>query len=193
MPDIFIRILFILKRKYKRTEVLAFLCNRKRKNTCVNGPSSKKIRLTKLAEEFEKLETLEHELEAKKLSLKLKHNKATNDLAKEFNERSEELRKLIRKDEENLAKENQTNTSQKQSLQHEIQTHVTSRTPASVPECPICLESLYPPTRLYNCPEGHVVCWECRPKVTICSLCREPFQGRATAMEQYLRAQFGVQ
>ena len=93
------------------------------------------------------------------------------------------------------------NKSRNQSIQHKKQKEAMENetkacagpapTPTPAPECPICLESLAPPARLYNCPEGHLLCSECRTKVEVCQLCRKPVQGRATAMEQYLTAVYG--
>ena len=31
-------------------------------------------------------------------------------------------------------------------------------------ECPVCFELSRPP--IFQCPEGHIICNECRPKVT---------------------------
>ncbi|KAI1725969.1 seven in absentia protein family domain-containing protein [Ditylenchus destructor] len=37
-------------------------------------------------------------------------------------------------------------------------------------ECPVCLEHMLPP--YLQCPSGHLVCGNCRPKVTCCPTCR---------------------
>jgi len=42
-------------------------------------------------------------------------------------------------------------------------------------ECPICFELSRPP--VYQCPEGHIICHRCRPKVTRCPVCRFVFKG----------------
>lgn len=42
-------------------------------------------------------------------------------------------------------------------------------------ECPICFELSRPP--IYQCPEGHIICSECRPRVTRCPVCRFVFLG----------------
>ena len=63
------------------------------------------------------------------------------------------------------------------------------------PNCPVCFDSLKPPTRILQCINGHLVCEKCRmqPQVEVCPTCRECFTGRATAMEQHLRALFQVE
>jgi hypothetical protein len=34
--------------------------------------------------------------------------------------------------------------------------------PAS-PECPVCMEEMAPPTRIFQCGTGHLLCGVCRP------------------------------
>ena len=41
-------------------------------------------------------------------------------------------------------------------------------------ECPICFELSRPP--VYQCPEGHIICGNCRPRVTRCPVCRFVFK-----------------
>ena len=61
-----------------------------------------------------------------------------------------------------------------------------------VPECPICLEEMSPPTRIFTCANGHLICSNCRARVTVCT-CRKEYLGRATAVEQMLRQMFNCQ
>lgn len=42
-------------------------------------------------------------------------------------------------------------------------------------ECPICFELARPP--IFQCPEGHILCGSCRPRVTRCPVCRFVFKG----------------
>ena len=41
-------------------------------------------------------------------------------------------------------------------------------------ECPICWELSRPP--VYQCPEGHIICHKCRPRVSRCPVCRFVFK-----------------
>ena len=41
-------------------------------------------------------------------------------------------------------------------------------------ECPICFELSRPP--VYQCPEGHIICGNCRPRVSRCPVCRFVFK-----------------
>ena len=40
--------------------------------------------------------------------------------------------------------------------------------------CPVCLMLLTPPTRIFQCPEGHILCEECKenPAMVHCPQCR---------------------
>jgi len=60
------------------------------------------------------------------------------------------------------------------------------------PECPVCSDSMRPPTRILQCIGGHLVCEKCARQVDrfICPTCDQEFSGRATAMEQFLRTLF---
>jgi len=61
-----------------------------------------------------------------------------------------------------------------------------------VPECPVCLARLVPPTRIHHCVSGHLVCGACRPRLARCVQCRQRYTGRATAMEQLLRQMLNI-
>ena len=41
--------------------------------------------------------------------------------------------------------------------------------------CPVCLMLLTPPTRIFQCPEGHILCEECKenPAMVHCPQCRQ--------------------
>jgi len=42
------------------------------------------------------------------------------------------------------------------------------------PECPLCMEIMTPPKKIYQCSEGHMVCSVCKPKMqnNLCATCR---------------------
>jgi len=40
-------------------------------------------------------------------------------------------------------------------------------------ECPICMEVCTPP--IFCCDEQHIICSSCRPQVSVCPECREPY------------------
>jgi len=60
----------------------------------------------------------------------------------------------------------------------------------SIPECPVCLEEMAPPTRIFQCRNGHLLCETCKIGLNpcICPKCRQEMTGRATDMENFLRS-----
>jgi len=58
------------------------------------------------------------------------------------------------------------------------------------PQCIKCWESLSPPSAIYQCLGGHVICEECHGRAgqEKCPSCNVSFGGRATALESYLRS-----
>ena len=55
--------------------------------------------------------------------------------------------------------------------------------PCPVPECPVCLEPMV--GQIFNCPNGHLICGDCRAQVVgnICTICRDQYVGRASETE----------
>jgi len=51
-------------------------------------------------------------------------------------------------------------------------------------ECPICFELSRPP--IYQCPEGHIICNNCRPRVSRCPVCRFVFQGMPDIRNRFI-------
>jgi len=60
-------------------------------------------------------------------------------------------------------------------------------------ECPVCLNEMKPPVRIWQCSEGHPVCDSCqkRPQVQQCPTCRRPVTGRNILAEKIAMAVFG--
>ena len=143
-------------------------------------------------------------------SMKKKHEKQTQQLVgKQFKEtRALETRhkyqlKLLQKqqtEERSKAEMKRVATRKeleqlKESLEHLMTDNpVTPATPPPppCPSCPVCFEVLKPPVRILQCINGHLVCERCRsqPQIEVCPTCRKYIVGRATAMEQHLRALF---
>merc|ERR1712233_235883 len=70
-------------------------------------------------------------------------------------------------------------------------------------ECPICMEVMAPPSRIWQCKVGHVICEPCKDKVkkqtstttpvSICPTCKTaPFIGRNLALERISRSLFAT-
>lgn len=52
-------------------------------------------------------------------------------------------------------------------------------------ECPICLDLMLPPRKIFQCIQGHPTCsWCLSQGLTFCPTCRGPFMGRARNMER---------
>ena len=63
------------------------------------------------------------------------------------------------------------------------------------PPCPICFEEMSHETKIAQCINGHLLCWNCKEKMSKndCPSCGQPVDGRAFGMESYLRTLFGFQ
>jgi hypothetical protein len=65
-------------------------------------------------------------------------------------------------------------------------------------ECPICMEVMAPPSRIWQCKMGHVICESCKDRVSLengaqppCPTCKTaPFIGRNLALERVARSLF---
>jgi len=57
-------------------------------------------------------------------------------------------------------------------------------------ECPVCLEEMRPPRRIWQCSDGHPLCENCRkkPEMNTCPTCRKYLVGRSTIAEKLARA-----
>ena len=49
------------------------------------------------------------------------------------------------------------------------------RTSPPTPDCPICYEPMTPPTRIFQCGAGHLVCGACKPKLQVFHLVHHYF------------------
>jgi len=65
--------------------------------------------------------------------------------------------------------------------------------PCSDLECPICLEEMKPPMRIWQCLSGHPVCDTCMrsPRVTACPTCRQKIVGRNVLAEKLAKSMYG--
>lgn len=55
-------------------------------------------------------------------------------------------------------------------------------------ECPVCLELAWPPRRIYQCREGHIICEVCKanPALKVCPMCRIPLANNLTSRNRQL-------
>merc|ERR1711862_193415 len=68
-------------------------------------------------------------------------------------------------------------------------------------ECPICMEVMAPPSKIWQCKVGHVICEDCKERVKkqtstttpVCTICKSvPIIGRNLALERISRSLFGT-
>ena len=171
------------------------------------------LALRKIAEELENIEAIEAVMESEKETLCKQQEKEIKKQDEEQNRKKEnflktqkvafekfvqdqnkEQRSLTdkhRMEIEEFERTSLNNKKRQNELQTNIQKHLNlSATPDSssdIPECPVCLEDMKPPLKVFTCRNGHLVCSTCRPKVSLCTNCREEYTGRATAVEQIIR------
>jgi len=116
-----------------------------------------------------------------------RHAKECEDLAKKHKDEVEGLNKKIAKNKRKI-----------NDLEKAMQSRLEFPRGPKVPECPVCLEEMSPPTEIFSCRNGHLVCGECKPKLTanadsMCTTCRTvKYMGRATAVEQMIREMFDI-
>ena len=60
-----------------------------------------------------------------------------------------------------------------------------------IPECPVCLDEMLPPKKIYQCEEGHLLCSDCRPKLKTkaCVTCtnKSGYKSRSRFIEDIVR------
>jgi len=126
-------------------------------------------------ENLRKLEDMKLENEDEEKKLKEKNQRKLSMLMEE--NKVQEALMLAKHEEE-----------EKAVWKEECERHVPSA--AQVPECPVCLEEMVPPTRIFQCRNGHLICETCKSGLSpcICPKCRQEVTGRATDMEAFLRS-----
>merc|ERR1719500_385044 len=132
----------------------------------------------------EKEEKLKNEIREKEEAMKVEKERVLSLLLEE-NESQEALMLAKHEGEERAARkaaelENERNASLRPSAPSQTQ----------VPECPVCLEEMAPPTRIFQCRNGHLICEPCKTglRPCICPKCRQEMTGRATDTEAILRS-----
>lgn len=62
------------------------------------------------------------------------------------------------------------------------------RSTYSLLECPVCLELAWPPKKIFQCREGHIVCDTCKanPNLKTCPMCRISFSNNLTSRNRSL-------
>ena len=138
------------------------------------------------------MESLKKEKEEAKIQLKRRREA----LDEEKRKRSWNLSRLLKENEikrkEMLEKHRQEVDEEMRSTRKRKRASVeveeqTSNHP-SPPECPVCFTEMAPPTKIFQCSNGHHICESCKSKLDPfkCPKCRKRMIGRATDMENFL-------
>ena len=150
----------------------------------VTAEEINKMTKVQIAQELEDVDEVEKNILEDQHEMKTRHSKEYEDLIKKQADEVDCLDKQIVR-----------NKRKRSDLEKAMQSRLKLPRAPKTPECPVCLEEMRPPTKIFNCHNGHLVCEVCRPKVIddMCITCRTvKYMGRATAVEQMIREMFGL-
>ena len=108
----------------------------------------------------------------------------------------EELESLVREKAKKEKKHTETIIQLKEDLvKAERQRVIAQKEEDDQFACPVCMELLKPPLRIFQCPEGHILCENCKenPSLVHCPQCRVPLEkncSRNRALEEVARTFF---
>ena len=155
-----------------------------------NSNNLDSMSLKEIAEELDSIEEIDAVMQTEKDILNDTHKEEITN-----------LRSLHRDEMTGLERKIEQNKTRQDNLKRIMQDRLTSTTSSAssafkdsstnIPECPACLEEMRPPLQIFNCRNGHLVCSNCRPRVSNCTMCRQEYTGRATAVEQMIRQIIG--
>jgi len=129
-------------------------------------------------EEEEELEMLEEKHRKEREEVELRYQKDVEELSEDFRQELDHLVDSLRKTKLVLASCDET-----------VEAEVVEQSRGEL-ECPVCMEPMRPPRRIWQCSDGHPVCEFCRkkPQVNCCPTCRKYLVGRSTIAEKLARA-----
>jgi len=201
---------------YRKEEVLRELVNHQRVSLDVGGPETdqrfgdllsivKKARERRAKvsrsrvsrEQSERFKLLVEQNEEKEKTLREENLRKLEDMKLENEDEEKKLKEKNQRKLSMLMEENKVQEAlmlakheeeEKAVWKEECERHVPSA--VQVPECPVCLEEMVPPTRIFQCRNGHLICETCKSGLSpcICPKCRGEIIGRATDMEAFLRS-----
>jgi len=143
--------------------------------------SKNEERVEKLRKEYQEKER--RILEENKANVVNQRKKHEVSLALLLSKNEAELSKMMKRQKEEKMRESKKRKAD--------QLEATAQNQLGAPECPVCLDAMTPPTRIFQCVNGHHVCESCKPKLNPalhCAICRKKIIGRATDMENFLQA-----
>ena len=63
---------------------------------------------------------------------------------------------------------------------------------ARILECPVCLEAPTSPP-IYRCDNGHIICKDCKKKITHCPLCQTLYDGKRCLTSENIVSEIHIQ
>ena len=128
------------------------------------------------------VEELDKEFEDKMAALEKEKEEKKSDISEKVKVKKERQLEVDHKAVEKLEKEHksvrerlmeemwgQADEGEQDNKQpnHHDQPNSAPPPPPPAPDCPICFESMTPPTRIFQCGNGHLVCGGCKPKLKV--------------------------
>ena len=92
-------------------------------------------------------------------------------------------RRQIREEMEHMYKQKPQGQDRNKHKEDNKYVTLQSRQMLKLLECPVCLEVAWPPKKIFQCMQGHIICNGCRKhlKVTKCPICRQQLKASNTA------------
>lgn len=143
-----------------------------------------KMTRVEIAQELEDVDKVEKNILENQHDMKTRHTKEYEDLVKRQADEVDSLDKQMVK-----------NKRKRLDLEKAMQSRLKLPRAPQTPECPVCFEEMKPPTHIFSCHNGPLICGVCRSKVIddMCTSCRTvKYMGRATAVEQMLNDMFSA-
>jgi len=107
-------------------------------------------------------------------SVKSRILKQQIDLSKEEIEKSRQRVEMIKDKIDNVFKSKASSATESDPFLSHLEKQISQKTTEL--ECPVCFIVCQPP--ILRCPEFHLVCGECWPRMRVCGECRAPYEGR---------------
>ena len=118
---------------------------------------SKEVEEEILKEAKEKREKVEQEYEHKLSALMKEKETKVDELAQELKEKQEFIGKERQGRFETFTKKMMACRGREMEVAFKPE----------APNCPVCFEAMAPPVRIFQCAGGHLVCGNCRPRITV--------------------------
>ena len=118
---------------------------------------SKEVEDEVVKEAQEKRENMEKEYTNKLAALAKEKQEKVDKLEQELKEKQEFIAKKRQRRFEALTKEMMTCSIGEKEVAFRPQ----------APDCPVCFDPMAPPVRIFSCAGGHLLCGNCRPRITV--------------------------